>query len=972
VGSCFRGLLLIGTAVAALLISTAATAAVHDPALRFRRLSTQHFIIYYHQGEDAQAARLARIAEEAWQRVGAVMTLPRGRTHVMLIDETEFASGWATPLPRNTVMVSAAWPSGSEFIGDTDDWLRLVFTHEFTHIVHLDRSNGWARAGRLAFGRLPFVFPNLFLPAWQVEGLATYQESALTGDGRMHAGDFQAIVGEAARARRLQPMDRVNGGLTDWPGGHAPYAYGAQFHAYLADRFGAETFAELADRTASRVPFVGSQAFQSVYGQSLGRLWRDFEDSLAVPTDRPGPEEARQLTHHGFTVVGPRYAPAACSGCLPSIVYSVRNPDGFPTLNRLTLDGSEPVAIATRFLGSTVAVGRRTIVFDQLEVARNAAMLSDLYALGPGSNRVRRLTSGARLLDPDLSPDERTLAAVQHTAGGRSLVVLDAERISLGQSPRPTVVISEPDTQFNAPRWSPDGRLIAAERQRLGGRSDVVVVDPARRTVDVVAAIPGGRVVTPDWRPDGRSIVAAAAPDGEVFNLYEFSVDGSTPPRQLTRTTGGATWPDVSDDGSAIVFVGYTADGFDLFEISYARAVAGAPILPPSAPVRPLVPAPPGGTVDGGGDQSASAPYSPWPTLVPTWWTPVLESDSETLRIGGSTAGNDVLGYHAYSVTASQLFSVGSQTDTVQRATPDLDWEVSYVYDRWQPAFWASASSETSLLVSSGETPLSTFLRRREVEVGTSFPIQRVRHAHLFRASFVRAQVERTSEAGGRAGRGIVAARAGWISNSARQYANSISPERGARLAAAAEFARGVGQAHGRATWIAADARVYLPSFAAHHVAAVRFSAGTSLGDSMIGRTFHLGGSTEGSDIVSFDSDAIRLLRGFPTGTFEGRRVALLNAEYRLPLARPQRGRGTWPLFLHTVHASAFVDAGHVWNERFEPGDLRSSFGGELSFNVVAGFAFPLTVTLGGAFGRDGSGMVRDRKTYYLRLGHVF
>ncbi len=99
-------------------------------------------------------------------------------------------------------MIAAAWPAGSEFIGNIDDWLRLVFTHEFTHIVHLDRSEGWARAVRAVFGRTPIAFPNLYLPTWQIEGLATYEESALTGVGRLHAGDFGAIVGEEVRAAR--------------------------------------------------------------------------------------------------------------------------------------------------------------------------------------------------------------------------------------------------------------------------------------------------------------------------------------------------------------------------------------------------------------------------------------------------------------------------------------------------------------------------------------------------------------------------------------------------------------------------------------------------------------------------------------------------------------------------------------------------------------------------------------------------
>jgi len=161
-------------------------------------LATEHFTIYFHQGEDRTARRLAVIAEETWQALKRQsFGPPPPTTHVVLVDQWDLANGYATPLPRNTIVVSASWPPSSDFIGGTDDWLRLVFTHEFTHIVHLDRSFGGARAVRNLFGRISIAFPNLYLPAWQIEGLATYEESVLTGGGRLHAGDFGAIVNEA-------------------------------------------------------------------------------------------------------------------------------------------------------------------------------------------------------------------------------------------------------------------------------------------------------------------------------------------------------------------------------------------------------------------------------------------------------------------------------------------------------------------------------------------------------------------------------------------------------------------------------------------------------------------------------------------------------------------------------------------------------------------------------------------------------
>ena len=117
-----------------------------DPMFRFRVLSTDHFLIYFHQDDESLARRLAVIAEETWRNLRQPLGVtPPAVTHVVLVDQSDSSNGWATPVPYNTIVVSSAWPAGSEFIGNVDDWLRVVFTHEFTHIVHLDRSIGWAR-----------------------------------------------------------------------------------------------------------------------------------------------------------------------------------------------------------------------------------------------------------------------------------------------------------------------------------------------------------------------------------------------------------------------------------------------------------------------------------------------------------------------------------------------------------------------------------------------------------------------------------------------------------------------------------------------------------------------------------------------------------------------------------------------------------------------------------------------------------
>jgi Tol biopolymer transport system component len=964
---------LLGSALLA--AASANAASLFDPALRFRQLPTEHFVIYFHQGEEGLARRLAAIAEDSWRALRPPLgVVPPPLTHVVLADQTELWNGYATPLPRDTIVLYAVWPRGSDLA--FDDWLRIAFTHEFTHIVHLDRSEGWARGLRAVFGRTRYGFPNLFLPAWQIEGLATYEESAITGKGRLHAGDFRGIVAEAAAAGRLEPLDRVNGGLTDWPDDVGIYAYGLGFHAYLVERFGADTLATLAASTARSLPFTGSRAFQRVYGQSLGALWREYQISEVEHTVRVRIDTGlTRLTHRGFSVSAPRFDPFVCPTCPAEIVYSASDAHGFPGLYRVGAGGGAPRRLTNRYLGSTTGVAREALYFDQLQRHRNIGLYGDLYAFVRATGRVRPLTSGARLLDPDVSPDGGTIVCVQDHPDRRDLVLVRLtasakatavkKRDTTYEAASITPLLSEADTHFNAPRWSPDGRRIAVERHRIGSLPDVIVVDVATRAVDVVASDANARIVSPAWRPDGTAIVAAVATHDETFNLHEFAIDGSRR-RQLTHTSGGATWPDVSPDGKMLVFVGYTPDGYDVFSMPYPSAeqdVTASVPSPPAGDSSELAP-----DLEG----RPSTPYAPLSTLAPTSWTPVVEGGSVQWRIGAAVTGYDVLGYHVYAATATWRISSPEGAPTPARATPD--WQLYYAYARWRPAIFGSASAETSFFAgpaTDAGTPTALTLRARELQAGVILPIVHVRVSHQALVSLVHALDQYTLPTQ-QLSRTRVAIRGAWLTSSARSYGYSISPEDGVSVGATTEIVRrGLG-AFEDANVVTGDIRAYLPSFAPHHVAAVRIAAGISSGDVTAGRTFLLGGPSSNSNAVDFGRHAVSLLRGFTTDTFAGSRVALVNADYRWPIARPQRGVGTWPLLFHTAYAAVFADAGHAWTRAFHADAIKVSAGGELSADVVAAYFIPFSATVGAAWGHDGSGLVRDGATVYFRVGRAF
>jgi hypothetical protein len=969
--------------ILALTCARGASASIVDPSLRFRIIATPHFTIYFHQGEDRMASRLAAIAEETWLRLRPLNPAFDSRTHVVLVDQTELANGSAYPVPYDTITITAAWPAASDTIGLTDDWLRLVFTHEYTHILHLDRSAGWSRIVRGVFGRSPLAFPNLLLPTWQVEGLAVYEESRLDGQGRLHGGDFLDISAAARREGRFPPLDRVNGGLIDWPGGNAAYAYGAPFHQFLADRYGAGKLADLADATARAVPYTTSRAFERVFGKSLGELWRDFASLPAPPEPARGSAAPTRLTRHGFSTEAPRFAPPACDTCPPEIVYALVSPDAFPSLNDVSLDGTNDHAVTTRYLGSTTGVSRDLLVFDQQEYRRSAGLYSDLYVLDRHTGAVRALTREARLRDPDLSPDGSRIVCVREARGQRDLVIVDDWSVS----PRTTTLAAAPETQFDAPRWSPDGRFIAVARHRLGAESEIVLVDAASGAIRVVASNPDTRYVTPAWVPDGTAIVTAGAREGEVFNLYEFAIGapdaaperGARAPRQLTSEPGGATWPDVSPDGRTLAYVGCTSAGYDVFTIAYPAPAASATessstaAMPraaaASAASRAAVdPAAQDEPLTGG----LPTPYSPWPTLTPAWWTPIFDNSSRQLRFGAATAAADVLGYHGYAASATWLVTHPAGVEVPGAATPD--WQIAYAYARWQPVFFASASRDTSFFAgppTETGAPTNGTLVEYQVETGVQWPFVHARVSHVAVASVVRA-TDRFRFASGTADVNRTALRIGWQTSTVHLFGYSISPEHGVTIAAAAEgVPKALGSTAG-ATTIAIETRGYVAGAGPHDVIALRAAAGSSAGNALSGRTFLLGGAGPAFSPLAFDSARLGLLRGFPADTFAGTHLVVGNADYRWPIAYVQRGYGTLPIFLRTLHAAVFADAANAWTRRFSASTTKTAVGLELSADIVAGYSLPFTVATGAAWGHDGAHLVDDGLTAYLRIGRAF
>jgi hypothetical protein len=977
-------------ATAAILAPNAARAQIpSDEPIRV--IDTPHFRVHYAPGLETLARRAGTRAEEAYAAIAEVLVRPpRGRIDVLVADNVDYSNGFATPFPRNRVVLYAHPPVDDPTLAFYDDWMQLVITHELTHIFHLDYARGLPRIPRYVFGRLPLGFPETTTTDWAKEGLATYLESRLTRAGRVRATVHEMQLRTAVLEGRFFSIDRASGDPASWPGGSTQYVYGSMFMQYLSEHHGERAAGEFVRRYGGYVvPFLNDRAARAAYGVSFSRAWREWRASLetryraeADSLRRIGVTEPEVLTRAGRRAEFPRWSPDG-----RWIAYAAQTGREEAQQRLVDADGTERViASRTTLAPASWAADGRSLVTSMIDLRDPYRAYSDLYRVSVDGGR-ERMTDGARLLQPDVARDGRIVAL--RAGGGTTVPVLvDAP----GTAPRDLVPPSL-DVQWAYPRWSPDGTRIAISRWRQGGFYDVVVLDAAGR---VLAEATSDRAVDtgPAWSPDGRWVLFSSDRTG-IANLYAYEVSSGRL-MQVTNVLTGAFQPDVSPDGRWIAFQYYRSDGYHVARIPFAPDA-----WRPAPPVRPQV-APARELPDPG--RAASGPahaYSPLRSVLPAYWEPLLtSSDAFGTAVGVALSGHDVVERHLWGASGAVYprdgrFEGGAAYIFRGLRNPALG---ASVFQDWSVRLRAQVPAPGGTAIidllerERSASAVATFTRPRFRSFGWLSLGANLRDRELQWSVPALAPadiaLDRPPELGAIATLGV---------STARAYDFSISTQDGFVAAASVEGRRSTRPRDGEIVhrgYTRVDGRAQLyRGFRgwgfARHVFAVRAVGGADFGSAT--QYFAVGGTT--GDGVAFPLSAGAALggtrdlfvRGYEDASQFGDRAVAGTAEWRFPVALVERGVGLVPVFLDRLWGTAFVDGGTAWCvEGCDPATAAAfskpeplvSVGTELGADLLFGFnarfrlrggvALPLSKT---AFT---GGSERPPVKWYLTLGQSF
>ncbi len=759
-----------------------------------------------------------------------------------------------------------------------------------------------------------------------------------------------------------------------YPFGETAYGYGSLLIDYIARTRGPQHVRDFVEKSAADIiPYLVDVPAKQGFGITFSRAWHEFSDSVArsireaATTPAPG---WRELTKDGTWVFAPRWIGDT------AITYTGTPGRESFSAYRIDLNGKRKQIGRRNSRGANVPLGNDEYLYAQLDYTNPYQQRSDLWV--QSGRHEHQLTFDKRLATPDVRKDG-LIVATQITPGATRLVLVSRD----GKTITP-ITSGSYDEQWTEPRWSHDGKHIAASRWLRGDIAQIVVVDTAghlERTISSSHSIEA----TPSWATDDSGIFYSSDRTGEA-QVYYRRLDSQNEYRVSSAATG-LFEPQLAPDGGSLTSVFFRGDGYHLGVFPCCDSTRGrwTSVTPQRAESQyePAII-----------DTSRARKFSPWRTFVPRYWLPTINDGIDGgYRVGGVTSGVDVIGRHAITAgfqlptnnrggwTGSFNYQYAGLGLPIIQVNGSQDWEsLGGIFARNAAR---ERIGELFRRTSTGEA-LATWLRQRartSLSVTGGFGLEH--RTHVTTGGVPVASIDSGATLGSPTYPSLIA------SASFANYQRppfSISQEDGIQLGVTVRDRIQSGlNGEGPSSYSTVGAAslfksINLPGFA-HHVIALHASAGYA--DDNAAGYFSVGGINGGQiqvipGYVLGEGSQTFPVRGFSPSTLIGTRALSGSAEYRIPLWMIENAPGPLPLFFDRGSVSLFGDIGSAWcpdvkigrevcNIAGDPNLTRpltlASFGGEININVAAltwdspyrfrlGVAVPTQNAV--AFGRNG------------------
>ena len=536
--------------------------------MKWYQVNTPHFRVLYPHGFGQEAQRVANTLEHIHGPEAASLEVLPKKISVVLHGQSAISNGFVTLAPRRSEFYAMP-PQNYNFIGN-NEWLTLLSSHEYRHIVQFRKSlTGFNKGIHLMFGQLAQAgMAFVAVPQWFWEGDAVATETAFTSSGRGRIPEFDMLL----RTNLLEGRDfNYHKQYLRSYKNNVPDHYVLGYHmvSYLRKKTGAPTiWSDITRRAWSFpfIPFTFSNAIKKETGlyvtglykemaQGLKQEWQAQLEGLSItPFEKINSRTNKVYTNYQFP------QPLADG----RIVVLKTGLGDFSQLVTLTKDGKERKGFVPGFIndaGMLSAAATRVVWneyrYDPRWQTRSYSILKG-YDFKTGKAKV--IARHARYGAAALSPDGNQVAAILvDESYQNNLVVVDY------QSGEVTKKFENPgNPTLTMPRWGQDGKQIVFIQLDHDGKS-IMAVDVASGELTKLYGAGSENVGHPVLQDN---FLLFNSPYSGIDNIY--ALDIATQNRyQVTSAKYGAFNPSISGDGKTIYYNEQTRDGFDVVKIPF-------------------------------------------------------------------------------------------------------------------------------------------------------------------------------------------------------------------------------------------------------------------------------------------------------------------------------------------------------------------------------------------------------------------
>lgn len=536
--------------------------------LNWREINSEHFKIIFPKSYEKEALRITNTLETIHEPESQSLGTSPKKISLILQNQNSTSNGFVTIGPRRSEFFTSS-PQNYNFLG-TGEWMTLLATHEYRHIVQYASSNvGLTKAMRMLFGQYTQAgLTNLAVPQWFWEGDATAIETAYTRSGRGRLPNFDRTFRANLLEGRRYNYDKAHlRSFKDFVPNH--YVLGYHFVNHVLGKTGEEDVWKNVTNRAFRWPIIPmrfSSSLKKYTGKNLKENYNDMLDELDDLWKKQ--IDNLELTPYETVIKRKKTVYTDYSNPMPMSdgrILCLRSGLGYISqFVAVDENGNEEVLHTPGNINAsgTFSLSGNLLVWN--EYRYNPRYQNQTYSVIEAFNTLLKknvkLTSKTRFHSATLSPEGAKILTVEaQEEGNYQIVVVDA---SYGNEIKRFK--SEPNTFYNLPSWSKDGSKVLVAKINKQGKSLVLINYETGVESELIAPSHeniGNAFLTDDY------LVYHSAYSG-LDNIYAMELS-SGKRFQITSSKYGAYNASISHNGKTMYYNDHTVNGLDIVKIPF-------------------------------------------------------------------------------------------------------------------------------------------------------------------------------------------------------------------------------------------------------------------------------------------------------------------------------------------------------------------------------------------------------------------